>query len=173
MSMLLFPSSIIPLNITSFHFLTFVFYNDAKRNKRVHLLLFWTNRSFLSLVIYAIEFISLNKERRILTEHLHHNIWHRKLDHRYTTNSAATHIVASQSMMFYERIVHTMSLLPWSTLSPISTQLDLADRQLSSSQKTNRTNTTSHTQACIPFQSPCSDSSYPLFSPTVVSPIPD
>ena len=158
MSMLLFPSSIIPLSISSFHFLTFVFYNDVKRNKRVHLHLFWTNRSFLSLVIYSIEFISLNKERRILTEHLHHNIWHRKLDHRYTTNSVVTHIVASQSTMIYERIVHTPSLLlPHSILSPISTQLDLIDRQLSSSQKTN---TTTHTRACIPFQSPCLDSSY-------------
>ena len=67
----------------------------------------------------------------------------------------------------------TPSLLPWSTLSPISTQLDLADHQLSSSQKTYRANTTARTQACIPFQSPCPDSSYPLFSPTVVSPIPD
>ena len=64
-------------------------------------------------------------------------------------------------------------LLPHSILSPINTQLDLTDHQLSSSQKTYRANTTSRTQACIPFQSPCPDSSYPLFSPTVVSPIPD
>ena len=171
--MLLFPSSIIPLNITSFHFLIVVFYNDAKRNKRVHLLLFWTNRSFLSLVIYSIEFISLNKERRILTE-------------LFTITYGIENLIIAilrtvlllmsplHSQRWFMKESFTPSLLlPWSTLSPISTQLDLADRQLSSSQKTNRTNTTSHTQACIPFQSPCSDSSYPLFSPTVVSPIPD
>ena len=117
MSMLLFPSSIIPLNITSFHFLIVVFYIDVKRNKRVHLLLYWTNRSFLSLVIYSIELVSLNKERRTPTEHLHHNIWHRKLDHRYTTNSAATHVVASQSTMFYERIVHTVFVAMINTVS--------------------------------------------------------
>ena len=52
---------------------------------------------------YSIEFVSLNKQRRTLTEQLYHNTV--VLDHRYTTNSIVIHTTASQSTMFDERNV--------------------------------------------------------------------